>query len=117
MVFPISLLGSRVKLFAAGGIAVAIALFVLAFYLRGQQIAVCEAERAAIAAYGEQVKQRQAEAVKRLQEEKKRIERQRDRTLREARNVKDATTSPAIANAARLLCSQGAAGCDTARVD
>ena len=117
MVFPISILSSKVKLFAAGGVAVAIALFVLAFYLRGQQIAVCEAERAAIAAYNEQAKARQADAVKRLQEEKKRIERQRDRTLREARNVKDATTSPAIANASRLLCSQGAAGCAAERVD
>lgn len=111
----LTFLAGGIRPYIAGGLAVAVALFALAFYLRGREIAVCEAERAAIAAYNEQAKVRQAEAVKRLQEEKKRIDRQRDRTLREARNVKDTTISPAIANASRLLCSQGAAGCDTPR--
>lgn len=78
--------------------------------LRGLEIRECNAERAAVAALTEQMRQQAAEAVKRLEQEQARRKRMTDRTMRDINNAPDnrAISGP-LRSAIDGLCSMGAA--------
>lgn len=111
------LLTMRIKLILAGAVALGVGLFLLAFYLRGKEIEQCDAERAAIEAVTEQMKVNNDKAVNEFRRNLERQRRVKENVMRDANAVKDNTTSPAIANAASLLCNQGAAGCGASRAN
>jgi hypothetical protein len=111
------ILPTKLKLFAAGGLLIAVALFGAAFYLRGLEVKQCDMERAAMASIASQMKANNERALNEYKREVERQRRAKDSVMRDANAVKDNTTSPAIANASRLLCNQGAAGCGAGRAN
>jgi len=102
-------------MFAAGGLLVAAILFGGTFYLRGIALDRCEAKIGEVRQLSAAFEQAAIEAAKRQQRAAEDAERRRLRLLREIEaHDKNAIPSPAIRDAHRLLCSQGAACADAA---
>lgn len=100
----------KIKLFAAGGLLVAGLLFGGAFYLRGIALDRCEAKIEQIQQLTELLDGQIREAARQAQRAAEDAERRRLRSLREIRQHDPNTApSPAVRDAMRLLCSQGAA--------
>lgn len=107
-----------IKPYLIGGVVLSVVLFLGAFYLRGLALDRCEATIAQIEELGQRFKADADEAVKELQERATEAERHRLRALREInQNDKNNAPSPAIVDAIRLLCNQGAACGNSTGVD
>ena len=101
---------TKLKLFAAGGGIVILLLFGTAYYLRGIALDRCEAKIEQIQQLTELLDGQIREAARQAQRAAEDAERRRLRSLREIRQHDPNTApSPAVRDAMRLLCSQGAA--------
>lgn len=96
------------------GLALALGLFMLAFYLRGLEVRECRATMAAVEAFNQAQREQMAKAKERLEREAKKRQRQVDRTIRDIKNAPDnrAISGPML-SAIDGLCQMGAACQDT----